>query len=49
MSIHVTPFGHVELPDPDSPRRRPVGRRGDGSRVRRALGRPDGDRHGSTR
>jgi hypothetical protein len=45
MSIHATPFGHVEIPEVDPPRRRPPGRRGDGSRLRRFLGRPDGNRH----
>lgn len=46
MPIHTTLFGHVEVPDAGRSPRRPVGRRGDGSRLRRFLGRPDGHRHG---
>lgn len=44
MPIYATPFGHVEVPAADGSRRRPPGRRGDGGRVRRLVGRPHGER-----
>ena len=42
--LYVTPFGHIDIPDPDPSGYRGGYRRPDGTRIRRPVGRPTGDR-----